>query len=173
MGNKRLQLFFAYSLSLITVISIFSIAIYYSVSYSEEDRVENTMKTSLMHMLETDGYSAKTLDEIQVFAAENRIYYALWLKGDQEPFRKNGATLTWARPNNYLKLERIWVQQALTGMGKRIVSFFSYATPITLDGKDAELQILMSMEESNAMFSSLTNVLFFGSMMVSGIGRLF
>jgi|GEM_PF-3535300 len=168
---KRFQLFGIYSLSLFSIIGIFSLAIYFSVSFSEEDRIANNLKNNINHMLQVDGVQVKTLDEIQTYAQENRIDYAIWFRGEQQPYKKTGLTLTWPSPTQYEKLEKIWAQRKYTGQEYSTPELvYSYAIPVWLNGKAAEIQIISSTKESNAMLTNLTSVLFFGSTVVSVLG---
>lgn len=171
MGNKRLQLFMVYSMGLISILTIFSVSIYFSVSISEETRITANMQTKLSGMLESDRYQVKSLDELQTYAYENKIDYAIWYPGQDSPYKKNSLFLTWTAPTSVDRLEKLWAQQQFTTDDQfKLVPMYSYSISIRIDGKAAQLQIVESMEESNAMLSNLTNVLFFGTVVVSVLG---
>lgn len=167
MLKKRLQLFVIYSLGLFLIIGVFSAVIYFSVSFSENERIQQNLRADITKMLEVANRPGATVTDIQVYAIENHIYYAIWRPDVRMPVQKNLTALTWPAQSHYNRLEKI-VAEDKYAEDEQIV--YSMTLPFFFEGQQAQLQVINLTEQSNSMISNLTNVLVWGAIIVSMLG---
>ncbi|MGL5043101.1 MAG: sensor histidine kinase [Culicoidibacterales bacterium] len=172
MRAKQIELFIMYSLSIIVVTAIFSFTIFFSVSYSEENRIKETLTHSQTLLLEKFN-SNKTYSEIVQYINENRIDVIMWAG--------NGSL----SPQSYAKTELVSVKQPLRidvlekfyadvkiPLSQEIQNtlVYSLSTLTHLNGEAIILQIVYNSLETTALLENLSTMLFFGTIVVSLFG---
>ena len=176
MGKKRLQLFIMYSFSIVTIISVFCVAIFYVVSQEAHDRIENEMKdnaTSLINrLLNTD--SITTASEISDFVRENRIDYVIWNNELDKGIDSSFEQLTLIeKPKILNNLEVILVQPPEPIADESVNNrreLYSYT--ILFESKSIywHLQVLRDGRSTQSMIRNLASVLLIGGGIVAFLG---
>ncbi|GBU10661.1 two-component sensor histidine kinase [Erysipelotrichaceae bacterium] len=172
MQEKRKQLFIIYSLSIIMVTAIFSLTIFYSVSFSEERRIEKTLQNNEALLLEKINLG-KTTAEIVSYIEENQIDVVLWWSVDKPQTFSRTHLVDIQFPLNFNELEKLYASSYMQLQGDPLkMQVYSLATPVEIRGEKVVIQIVYNGFETATLLDSLMRILFFGTLMVSfsGIG---
>ena len=172
MREKQVQMFTIYSMSILLVIAFFSLTIFYSVSYSEERRIEKALINNQMSLLEKIG-SGKTTQEITNYIIENELDVVFWSAKDPlvaQPLTQ--IKFAPQRPVRYDVLEKFYTivkTPPFQNMERRTL-VYSMATVVEFNGEQFVIQLVYNSIETEQMLENLSSVLFLGTGIVSFLG---
>ena len=171
MNDKRFQLFGLYSMSIILITSLFSIAIYLNVSITEQRRVGNELQ-SIAYKISNQAENL-SLKEIEKTVLDNNITVSFWFEGEEQPqlFNKGNISTVPRKPRKMNELESISVIEYLQVLDqKQRVQYYSYATGWRVNDRKVTVQLLYNSHGTTLMLSNLTNILVLGTIGVSIVG---
>lgn len=171
MNDKRLQLFGMYSMSIIFIISLFSLAIYLNVNVNERKRVENQLSTHMHTILDGE----KTYTEIEQIVNDSGYTAAIW-RGTEKtlviaPRSINTESIQFPNPFMIDSLENITVLQETPFIGTpQRMTYYSYSSQWQRGDNTYILQLLYNSHDTNRLLNNLTNILLVGTLIVSMLG---
>lgn len=171
MKQQQIKLFLIYSISIVLTIAAFSVAIFYSTSWNEQQRIEDAFIRDIQVLIS----SKATTEELNRYTDEQNIAYFIWNNnsGDLTVQRKNtNLSIEEIKPVNVNRIEQLTMkQQAIDQLIPSTVTLYSYS--VYINGGLQILQIIKNGSDSINLLDNLANRLWIGSIIVSSLGIIF
>lgn len=172
MKKNRVNYFIFYSFSFIFIVLLFSTTIYLSIKYNEHERISYKLYSSSQAIQKKVG-NGITEDELYKYSFDNQLFIVFWENDEMliDIPRISSQFTTKIAPQeekNVVETISIPIKQNISAntTKNQQVTLSMITTPLFLNNKIVQLQVISYSQDSENILKSLRIILFLGSLII-------